>query len=204
MNPGRRDVILASGKPPSGGGAPAFAELARHIARGANSGFPHLSHPSGPWNCRQDAHRPALGTIPLGSEAVDSGRSPLGISAPIIGRRSTRFLRELLVGGIMNYTFYREILSARVFTSLQPPLEAVSGALDTSEGYHSDLLVSVHTLGEGRFILNSLNIRQHLGHVPAAEHLLRNMLNYAARDMGKPPAALPADFDAQLGSLGHK
>jgi hypothetical protein len=30
------------------------------------------------------------------------------------------------------------------------------------------------------------------------------MLNYAERDTGKPPAALPADFDAQLASLGYK
>jgi hypothetical protein len=106
-------------------------------------------------------------------------------------------------GGIMNYTFYREILNARVFTGLQPPLEAVSGALDTSEGYHSDLLVSVHTLGAGRFILNTLNIREHLGRVPAAERLLRNMLQYAGRDMGMQAVALPGNFDAQLGS-GYK
>jgi hypothetical protein len=103
----------------------------------------------------------------------------------------------------MKYTFYREILNSEVFTGLQPPLEAISGALDTSEGYHSDLLVSVHSLGEGRFILNSLKIRENLGHVPAAERLLRNMLNYAERDTGKPPAVLPADFDAQLTSLGY-
>jgi hypothetical protein len=35
-------------------------------------------------------------------------------------------------------------------------------------------------------------------------HLLRNMLNYMARDLDKPLADLPAGFDAQLPSLGYR
>ena len=34
--------------------------------------------------------------------------------------------------------------------------------LDASEGYHSDLQISVHNLGEGRFILNTLKIGENL------------------------------------------
>jgi len=56
---------------------------------------------------------------------------------------------------------------------------------------------------QGRFILNTLRIRENLGSNPVAERLLRNMLNYAAREANKPPADLPADFDAQLSSYGH-
>jgi hypothetical protein len=107
-------------------------------------------------------------------------------------------------GGILDYTFYREILSARVFTGLQLPLEAVSGALDTSEGYHSELLVSVHNLGEDRFILNSLKIRENLGQVPVADRLLRNMLNYAGQNRSQALAELPSDFDEHLRSMGYK
>ena len=47
------------------------------------------------------------------------------------------------------------------------------------------LLVSVHKLQAGRFLLNTLRIRENLGRDPAAERLLRNMLRYAAVDPGR-------------------
>ena len=43
-----------------------------------------------------------------------------------------------------------------------------------------------------------------LGVDPVAERLLRNMLNYAARDLDQPLADLPADFDQQLQSIGYE
>ena len=36
-----------------------------------------------------------------------------------------------------------------------------------------------------------------------AERLLRNMLRYAARDLAQPPAALPANFEDELKTLGY-
>jgi len=62
--------------------------------------------------------------------------------------------------------------------------------------------VSVYNLGAGRFILNTLRIRENLGKDPVAERLLRNMLRYAARDVSKPLVELPDDFDAQLKAMG--
>ena len=64
-------------------------------------------------------------------------------------------------------------------------------------------MLSVYNLGAGRFILNSLRVRQELGQDPTAERLLRNMLRFAARDIAKPPAELPADFDEQLRAEGY-
>ena len=95
----------------------------------------------------------------------------------------------------MDYTFYREIISDVAWCGQPPPAEAVAGAINAAQGYSSGLLVAVHKLGAGRFILNTLRIRENLGSDPAAEHLLRNMLNYAAADAGKPLAQLPGDFD---------
>ena len=43
-----------------------------------------------------------------------------------------------------------------------------------------------------------------VGRDPVAERLLRNMLNYAARDVHKPLADLPADFDKQLEAMRAK
>jgi len=60
----------------------------------------------------------------------------------------------------------------------------------------------VYRLGAGRFVLNTLRIRENLGRDPVAERLLRNMLRYAAADQGKPLADLPGDFNRQLKEMG--
>ena len=209
-NPSHREVILVSGDPPAGTGAEAFAELARHLARGSAAVFLTYSTLLD----RQTAAKPApawerKAPVPLRWAPFSFAAKPSLGDVPTWYFRADHWAKDhpifegLPCGGILDYTFYREILSADVFVGLQPPLEAVSGALDTSESYHSVLLVSVHDFGEGRFTLNSLKIRENLGRVPAAEHLLRNMLNYMARDLDKPLAGLPAGFDAQLASLGY-
>jgi hypothetical protein len=88
-------------------------------------------------------------------------------------------------GGILDYTFYREIVPQVAWCGLDVPGEVVAGAIRATLGYGSGLLVSVHDLGAGRFILNTLRIRENLGRDPVAERLLRNMLDYAARDREK-------------------
>jgi hypothetical protein len=98
-------------------------------------------------------------------------------------------------GGLMDYTFYRDLVSDLAWVGLDPPAEAVAGAVDASCGYSSGLLVAVYRLGKGTFILNTLPIRENLGRHPAAERLLRNMLNYAAKDADKPLAELPAESE---------
>jgi len=107
-------------------------------------------------------------------------------------------------GGLMDYTFYREIIPDVVWSGLDPPAEAVAAGINASQGYSSGLMVAVYNLGSGRFILNTLRICENLGSNPVAERLLRNMLNYAARDANRPLADLPADFDGQLRSYGYK
>jgi hypothetical protein len=91
----------------------------------------------------------------------------------------------LPAGGLMDYAFYRELVPDHAFVGLDPPAEAVAGAIDASCGYASGLLVAVYRLGEGKLVLNALRIREHLGRHPAAERLLRNLLNYAASEAGE-------------------
>jgi hypothetical protein len=206
-----REVIVATGIPPDQDLPQAFAELARHVARGSTVIF--LTYSTLVDRGAPEKTTPAWDRMPL----VPLRWAPFPLAAkPSIGDVPTWYFRAdhwakthsifdgLPCGGILDYTFYREILSARVFAGLQPPIEAVSGALDTSEGYHSELLVSVHNLGEGRFFLNSLKIRENLGQVPVAERLLRNMLNYAGRDRDKKLAELSSNFDERLRSMGYK
>ena len=86
----------------------------------------------------------------------------------------------LPAGGLMDYTFYREIIPDTVLAAQDPPAEAVAGAIKASQDYSSGLTLAVYEFGDGRFILNTLLIRENLGVHPVAERLLRNLLNYAA------------------------
>ena len=40
----------------------------------------------------------------------------------------------LPAGGILDYTFYRDIITATVFRGLEAPVEAISGTIQTSGG----------------------------------------------------------------------
>ena len=69
---------------------------------------------------------------------------------------------------------------------------------------HSELMLSVYNLGAGRFILNSLRVRQELGRDPTAERLLRNMLRYAARDAGKAAVQPKGGYGELLKTIGYE
>jgi len=78
-----------------------------------------------------------------------------------------------------------------------------AASINTSFTYDSGTLLSVHPLGAGRFVLNTLGICERLGEDPAAERLLRNMIRHAAAGHTQPLAGLPADFEAQLRAMGY-
>jgi hypothetical protein len=106
-------------------------------------------------------------------------------------------------GGLMDYTFFREIIPDLLWMGQDPPAEAVAGAIKASQDYASGLMVSIYPLGGGRFLLNTLRIRENLDH-PAAQCLLKNMLRYAARDSEKPLVDLPGDFEARIKAMGFR
>jgi hypothetical protein len=191
--PQTRQVILVCGKAPAPGGAAAYRPLLEHIARGSTAVF-------------------------LCPEVFSDGKSnlawlPLKNKGSLVNLPSWLYHKEdwtkkhpIFAGlpspGLMDYTYYREIIPDTVFAGQDPPLEAVAGAINAAIGYSSGLLVAVYPLGEGRFILNTLQIRQNLGSHPAAERLLRNLLRYAVTELTKPPAPLPTDFAERLQSMG--
>jgi hypothetical protein len=189
-----REVILVGARPPADA-APAFAALAQHITRGSTAIF--LS---------QEVFKKGdsnVGWLPLtnkGSLTAIAGWLYLNDEW---AKRHPIF-DGLPAGGLMDYTFYREIIPDALWMGQDPPAEAVAGAIKASQDYASGLRVSVHPFGAGRFILNTLLIRENLGSHPAAERLLRNLLRYAASDLNQPVADPPADFEAQLKSIGYK
>jgi hypothetical protein len=191
--PAGREAILASGRPPEGGAAP-YRDLAGRIARGSTAVFLSPSVLA-----RKDAPG---GWVPLARKGRVEGL-PSWLYHKDDWAKIHPIFEGLPAGDLLDYTVYREIIPDGAWVGLDPPDEAVAGANNASIGYSSGLTVAVYKLGEGRFVLNSLAIRENLGPSPVAERLLRNLLRWTARDAGKPPAALPADFDRRLEAIGY-
>jgi len=188
-----REVILAGAAPPPPGGAEAFAELATHLARGSVVIFlcPEVF---------------AGGDNPLAWLPLTNKGTPAAIGGWLYLKDEWAKAHPIFDGlptGLMDYTFYREIIPDALWSGQDAPDEAVAGAIKASQGYASGLMVAVYRFGEGRFVLNTLRIREHLGTHPVAERLLRNMLRYAATQAGGAPAELPDDFAATLQALGY-
>jgi hypothetical protein len=186
-------VILASVRPPAPGGAAAFRDLASRIARGSTVVF-------------------------LAPEVFANGDQPVAF-VPLANKGTLARMNswlyhqdewakphpifEGLPTGLLDYALYRQLIPDVAWANQDAPAEAVCGANDASLNYASGLMLSVHQLGAGQFILNALRIRENLSVDPAADRLLVNLLRYASRDQQQPLAELPADFDAQLQAMGY-
>ena len=189
----QRVVILAGTRPPAPGSATAFRELATQLARGSCAIFlaPEVfaeGGNAGAW--LPLSHKGSLARLGGWLYHKDEWAKP----HPIF---------EGLPTGLLDYAYYRELIPDQVWAGQDAPVEAVAGANDCSIAYSSGLLLSVHRLGEGRFILNTLRLRETLGRHPATDRLLVNLLRLAAPDRGKPLADPPPDWDKQLQSFGY-
>jgi hypothetical protein len=194
-----REVILVPGCAPAPGNAQVWQELIQRVARGSTAIFLSMAVFKKGDN--------ELGWLPLATKGKVSMVSEYTFPAVYPKDEWTKrhaIFNGLPCGGLMDRTFYREIIPDARFSGLEMPAEAVAGAFRTSiEGYLSELTVSVHKLGAGQFVLNALRVRETLGRDPVAERLLRNMLLYAAQDASKPTVELPADFGSFFGTIGY-
>jgi hypothetical protein len=166
-----REVILVGVAAPTSDAAEAWRALATHIARGSTAVFlaPEVF-------ARADD---PLGWLPLENKGTLAAMGSWLYLWDEWAKPHPIF--DGLPAGIMDYTFYREIIGNGVWVGQDPPAEAVAGAIKASQGYQSGLLVAVYDMGAGRMVLNTLLVRENLGKHPAADRLLVNMLRYAAR-----------------------
>ncbi len=188
-----REVILV-GCHAAAGEAAAFGELARHIARGSCAVFlsPEIfQKDKNPTHWLPMAHKGTRGDLPA------------WVYHPDYWTKNHPIFDGMPCGCIMDHTYFREVISNSAWMGQDAPAEVVAGMIGTACGYNSGLSVAVYRLGEGRLTLNTLHIRENLGKDPVAERLLRNMLRHAGTDVGKPLAALPANFDEQLKAMGY-
>jgi len=88
-------------------------------------------------------------------------------------------------GGVLDFNFYRELLSDQLWEGQDTPAETVAGAIATSSGYFAGLRMAIYERGRGRWVLNTYALRENLGVHPAAERILRNTLRYLSEKPGR-------------------
>ena len=194
-----RQVILVSNAPAGDGGAADWRDIAARIAEGSTAVFLTL-------DVFKKGDDP-LGWLPLarkGSMGMVSEYTFPQVYPKDEWVKKHPLFDGLPCGGLMDYTFYREIIPDYRYWGQEIPDEPVAGAFRTSApDYQSELMLSVYNLGAGRFILNSLRVRQALGRDPTAERLLRNMLRHAAKDAGKPAPKSQPNAEELLKTIGY-
>ena len=194
--PAQRELILVG---TGGGDLAAFRELAQRMARGSAVVF--LSPAVFARGDQPLAFLPLATKGPLTWIDVCAGYyrgDTFALPHPVFA--------GLPAQGILDYTFYRNIIPQGGYGLAGAPVpdDLIAAAIRAQFGYASVIQTASYNFGAGRFIFNTLKIRENLGTDPVAELLLRNMLNYAARDIDKPVAELPADFDQQLKVIGYE
>jgi len=164
--PSQHEVILVSKAPA------AFDELWRRVQRGATAIF--LSP-----EVLKKGDEP-LGWLPLANKGTVADLKIWGgLYLKDEWAKRHPIFDGLPSGGLMDYTFYREIIPGTALSGQDTPAEAVAGAIKASQDYSSGLMVAVYESGAGRFILNTLLIRENLRTNPVADRLLLNLIHYA-------------------------
>jgi hypothetical protein len=188
-----RQLILVGASAPAGG-AEAWKELTRQILQGSSVVFlaPQVfregDQPTRWLPLQNKGSLPALQTW-LYHKDDWAKRHPVFAGLP--------------AGGMLDYAFYRELIPDLAFVGQDPPHSAIAGANNVSFDYSSGLNVAEYRLGAGRFLLNTLLLRENLGRDPLAERIVRNLLCHAAPEATRPPAPLPADLEAMWRDLAY-
>ncbi len=97
--------------------------------------------------------------------------------------------------GVMDWDYYGPVISRRFFEGEDAEdVAAAAFAICHSsppDGYAAGAMLGVHSLGEGKILLNTFNILGNLDKHPAADRLLLNMIAHAARLVTAPAAPKP-------------
>jgi len=82
-------------------------------------------------------------------------------------------------GGLMDYTYYRDIIPDKYLMDIDRPTEVIAGGNNVTRcTISSGLMCAIFERGQGQFMVNTMLINENLGNVPQTERLLRNMINY--------------------------
>jgi hypothetical protein len=205
--PARRELILVGRGRPADFTVESFSELARRVARGSTVVF--LSHLA--WTSPSERTWTPLWPPLMEEPKTFVRRVPMWLYLADHWAKDHPVFAGMPAGGMLDHVYYRGIIrpcgrhwppAQLCLSGAHSPVEAIAGAIDTSAifggGYASGLTLAKYEFGTGRFFINTLNICENLGKAPSAELLLRNLLNYAGRDLSMPLSDLPPGVDQTL------
>ena len=106
--------------------------------------------------------------------------------------------------GLMDNAYYRLVWPNASLVGATDG-ETVAGAFGIGcigeGGYWSGVDLAVYPFGKGKVILNTLLVEEHLGHDPAADRFLLNLIRFAARTARGPLAEPSPDWPARWHKL---
>jgi hypothetical protein len=109
--------------------------------------------------------------------------------------------------GILDWDYYGAVWPHYLFDGQDTPSEVIAAAFaagySTAGGYASGVLMGSYKFGDGRFVVNSFPILEHIDSHPVADRLLLNFIQYYATTVQTPAVALPANFNQQLKGIGY-
>lgn len=188
--PRRRELILVGDMGTSRTNIAMHLNMARRIASGSVAIF--LS----PLNKGHASHD--LGWLPL----KDKGElleifSDLYVRDDFAKRHP--FFAGLPSGGMMDWNYYGEVLPDHVYRNEAKRMETAAVGLGVGTvrppGYRAGALISLHTLGAGQVIVNTLRLVENLDKHPAADRILLNMMAHVRGQLRRPAVKIPAGFD---------
>lgn len=190
--PEHRELILVGHDRPDDFTPESFAELARRVACGSTVVFADYAA----WTAEGGGQKGGWGALdsrsilwpPLqGNPDACVRKMKVWLYLADFWGKTHPVFTNMPAGGLLDSVYYRNLLAgedARCLTGAPAPTEAIAGGTYTSfcNRYHSGLALASYEFGAGRYIVNTFHICENLGDDPAAEMLLRNLLNYGSGD----------------------
>ncbi|MBI5093400.1 MAG: hypothetical protein HZB26_13290 [Candidatus Hydrogenedentes bacterium] len=110
--------------------------------------------------------------------------------------------------GTMDWDYYGPVITNMFFEGQDTPDDVAAAAFaichsGRPDGFASGTMLGAYNFGAGKIVLNTFNVLDNVNKHPAADQLLLNTIDYAAKTTEKPIAPLPADFDAVLKDIGY-
>jgi hypothetical protein len=86
--------------------------------------------------------------------------------------------------GLLDWDAYGDVISHKMFQGNPQPSDVIIAAFTvgfcTPTGYDAGIALGAYRHGKGRLVLNTLHILEQLGQQPTADHLLLNLIAWAA------------------------
>ena len=205
--PGRREIILVGDVSKNGSDLSSWKELIQRMAQGSAVVF--LS----PAAFQRDEDPVAW--LPFSPKSRYFRFDDVSIYHKECVAKAHPLFDGLQAKGIMNWDYYGPMIPHYAFDGLATPedVAAIGFAVGFYGAYTSGVLLgsyhcsvrndSFTPMGTGMFMVNTFPILENVDAHPAADRLLLNLINHAARSTDEPVTPLPDNFDDQLRKIGY-